>query len=367
MVVIEVSRLYHAAVLRYLKTGSNATLYSISHESDYTSIVYPHIGTYQYVYKNNTFTIEYCEEGAPISCNGDPGYFMRMRISLEGDDIIPLKEFITDAFMNDKNTQEINQVKIFTSTSRGYFASGGSIYAQTFEHMFLPESIKKDVRSSVDRFLTSKDRYKKFGRLYKTAFLLTGPPGCGKTSLVKAVALEYKRPIYILNFTKGLTDENFIDLMTELKEDAILLIEDIDAFFIDRTAVDINISFSAFINFLDGTLGRGNGVITFITANNPDHLDPAMIRPGRVDKIIKFEGPKRREIEQAFNALTDDPSGSKFADFYSHIAKTAISMSGIVDYLFRNPDTYIENIAQLIQQAKLLDEIVSDNTDKLYS
>jgi chaperone BCS1 len=180
--------------------------------------------------------------------------------------------------------------------------------------------------------------------------------------------MEYKRPIYILNFTKQMTDESFIDLMSELKEDAVLLIEDIDAFFVDRAAVDINISFSAFINFLDGTLGRGNGVIIFITANNPDRLDPAMIRPGRVDHIVKFEVPKRQEIEQAFNTMTNTPSASKFTEFYEHISNMTISMSGIVDYLFRNPDTYIENIRQLIRQAKLLNEIVSsETTDRLYN
>jgi chaperone BCS1 len=178
---------------------------------------------------------------------------------------------------------------------------------------------------------------------------LTGPPGSGKTSIIKAISLKYKRPLYTISFTKQLTDESFIDLATEIKNDSIVLIEDIDAFFVDRQAVDINISFSAFINFLDGALCTGSGIITFITANNPERLDPALIRPGRVDRIVKFEAPKKNEIRCAYKDLT---GLENFDEFYAKVPRD-ISMAGVIEYLFRYSEDPIGNINDLRNQVAM--------------
>jgi SpoVK/Ycf46/Vps4 family AAA+-type ATPase len=111
---------------------------------------------------------------------------------------------------------------------------------------------------------------------------------------------------------------------------------------------------------------RGNGVITFLTANNPDRLDPALIRPGRVDIILKFNYPRKQEVKVAFMEMTTRENDD-FEEFYQHIKNTKISMSGIIEYLFRNEKTYMKNIAELLEQTQLLHEIVNDKSDKLYS
>jgi hypothetical protein len=348
-----------------MKNAHNVLQYGIHIESDYSSVVYPCAGTFNVVYNGEEYAVEYTEEGSPKSCSGEILYYTRLTVS--HDDLSKLQEFVTTAIKCDIVTESKNQIKLFTSKSNGYFSHCGYIYTQSIAHIYLPDDIKDGIKRHIDQFLNSKKRYQTYGRLYKTAFLLTGPPGSGKTSFVKAVALEYNRPVYILNFTKALTDESFIELMTELKEDSVLLIEDIDAFFVDRQPVNINISFSAFINFLDGTLGKGNGVITFITANNPDRLDHALIRPGRIDKIVKFDKPKKKEIEACFYDMTLDANGEKFAKFYEQIAPLNTSMSGIVDYLFRNPEEYMECIDDLKKQTSYINDIVSEKTEKMFN
>lgn len=81
----------------------------------------------------------------------------------------------------------------------------------------------------------------------------------------------------------------------------------------DRTSQDINISFSCLINILDGFISKsGSGIITILTANNPDRLDTALIRPGRIDKIIKFNYPNKEEIKEAFMSLIPSKNNKEF-------------------------------------------------------
>ena len=365
---ITIPHTYHSTVLKFIKSYTDATSFTVSIDNDYNGVMYPHIGSYVCKYENEEYNVQYNEEGQPLSAGGEPTYYMRLIISHKGNNLDKLKNFVTTAILSVQETDlQGKKIRLFTSSSRGFFCNFGTAYAQDLDHIFVPPKTKSDIKHHIDAFLASKEKYIKYGRLYKAAFLLTGVPGSGKTSLVKAFALEYKRPIYVLNFTKEMSDQSFIDLMTELKSDSILLIEDIDAFFVDRQPQNINISFSAFINFLDGTLGRGDGVITFITANNPDRLDHALIRPGRIDKIVKFEAPKKREINMAFNDMVTNPTPEKFTQFYEQIKHTSINMSGIIDHLFRHPDDCVETVEQLLEQAKFVHEIVNEKTEKMFA
>ena len=115
----------------------------------------------------------------------------------------------------------------------------------------------------------------------------------------------------------------------------------------------------------DGLFSPGNGCILFMTGNNPERLDSALIRPGRVDQIIKFDYPKKKEVQKAFNAIvSDDPEN--FANFYKNISGSQISMAGIVDYLFRHPTDYLDCISELNTHTQLLHEI-TDKSSKLYT
>ena len=361
-----------------LSSSPDMKNFMILFKNDDTPCMVPSYGEFHWIDKetNNEFMISYLEEGDPVPSSMEPGgaYFKRMKISHPNLPI--LKEFVTRAITY-KEKNDDNRITIYNSCSKGYFESPTKIYAQDIDTgIYVPENIKKNIISRIDHFLDpkTKSRYIRYGRDYKLGFMLAGQSGAGKSSIIKAIAAKYDKPIYVFNFSKSLTDEVFISLMREIKNDSIILFEDIDAFFVDREPVNINISFSALLNIMDGVFSCTSGCITFLTANNPDRLDSALIRPGRIDKIIRFDYPRKAEIKAAFNDMIDidDDTGempNNFEEFYSLIKNMKITMAGIIDYLFRYhyDNLYIKNIDELLNQTQLYHEIVNDKTEKMYS
>ena len=325
----------------------------------------------------NEFLIHYMEEGdtlpSPMDMNGAV-YFKRLKIF--HPNLTALKEFITRAVTYKEKKKE-TRINVYKSNSKGYFDCPAKVYAQDFETgIYIPSAIKDEIISRIDTFLKprTKERYIRYGRDYKLSFMLAGQCGAGKSALIKSIAAKYDKSVYAFNFSKNLTDDTLINLMREVKNDSIILFEDIDAFFINREALNINISFSALLNIMDGVYTSTAGCITFITANNPDRLDSALIRPGRIDKIIRFDYPRKTEIRTAFNDMVDpDPKTGKtpdnFEEFYSHIKNVKITMAGIIDYLFRYhyDNLYIKNIEELLNQTQIYHEIINDKTEKMYA
>lgn len=351
--------------------------FSIIFNSSDNPLITPSYGEFRWIDKvtNNEFIILYAEEGNPVTVPIDlsPAYFKRFKVSHPNLSI--LNEFVTRAITY-KEPPDNDKITIYKSSHKGYFEQCCKIYSQNIDSgIYIPPEIKKSVLSHIDNFLlpNTKARYIKFGRAYKTGILLTGVPGTGKSALIKAIAGKYKKLIYVVSFSKKLDDDHFIDLIRDIKSDSILLFEDIDAYFVNREPQDINVSFSALINVLDGVYSSMSGCIIFMTANNPDRLDHALIRPGRIDKILRFDYPKKTEIRMAFFDIINDneiiDKNKEFEEFYALIKGIKISMAGIIDFLFRYYENreYITNIQELIDQTQTFYEIVNDKTDKLYS
>ena len=137
-----------------------------------------------------------------------------------------------------------------------------------------------------------------FGIPYKRNYLLAGPPGTGKTSLIFAIASMLNLNVAIVNFGPKVDDAAFMTAIAHLPSNHILLLEDIDSLFVKRKQNDgCNIiSFSGILNGLDG-MGRKHNLITFMTTNHPERLDPALLRPGRVDLQVVFSHASKEQIK----------------------------------------------------------------------
>ena len=170
-----------------------------------------------------------------------------------------------------------------------------------FNTLFLDNN-QKEIFYNIKNFLKEEEDYIKYGQPYKLNFLLHGPPGTGKTSIIYAIASELDMDVSVVSFGPKLDDATFLQAISNLPEDSLLLLEDIDALFVNRkNSGESNsmVSFSCILNILDG-MGRKHKMITFMTTNHIDKLDPALIRPGRIDNIILFDFASEDQIINMF-------------------------------------------------------------------
>lgn len=160
----------------------------------------------------------------------------------------------------------------------------------SWDDIFLEEDLKTDIRNYVEGFLSSKHIYDKVNVAWKTGCLLFGPPGTGKTSLIKTIISNYGfKPVTVQSGTQ--TNDDTITEAFEYastQEPALLYIEDLD------TLLGQTISLSHFLNMMDGISTR-KGLMVIATSNDLSKLKESVVdRPSRFDR--KWEIPLPNEI-----------------------------------------------------------------------
>ncbi|KAL4614572.1 hypothetical protein ACB092_07G063200 [Castanea dentata] len=163
----------------------------------------------------------------------------------------------------------------------------------TFEKLAMDPALKMKVKDDLDRFVRRKELYKKVGKVWKRRYLLYGPPGTGKSSLIAAMANYLKFNIYDLNLSGGrYSDADLRRTLLSTSNRSILVIEDIDcgAQLEDREQENnsdtpfIKFTLSGLLNIIDGLWSScGDERIIVFTTNHKEKLDPALLRPGRMD------------------------------------------------------------------------------------
>jgi len=156
--------------------------------------------------------------------------------------------------------------------------------------------VKEQIIADIEAFRVDKQFYRQHGIPYKRGYLLHGPPGCGKTSLISALASQYDLTICPIPLSNPkITDNVLISLMTSAPPESIIVLEDIDIVFTTHgifarnvAASSTGITFSGLTNALDGVTSTEDKII-IMTTNFRDKLNlEAMMRPGRVDRIFEI-------------------------------------------------------------------------------
>ncbi|KAK7403145.1 Complex III assembly protein translocase and chaperone [Neonectria punicea] len=185
--------------------------------------------------------------------------------------------------------------------------------------VILDEGVKEAVVDDVKDFMERQQWYVDRGIPYRRGYLLFGPPGSGKTSFIQALAGELDFSVAMINLSEmGMTDDKLAYLLTKLPKRSLLLLEDADAAFINRRQRESDgyngatVTFSGLLNALDG-VAAGEERIAFLTTNHIDRLDPALIRPGRVDLMLRIGEATRfqaaRMWDRFYGDVDEDHSG----------------------------------------------------------
>eukprot|EP01111_Echinosteliopsis_oligospora_P015178 TRINITY_DN5909_c0_g1_i1.p1 TRINITY_DN5909_c0_g1~~TRINITY_DN5909_c0_g1_i1.p1 ORF type:complete len:467 (+),score=104.79 TRINITY_DN5909_c0_g1_i1:124-1524(+) len=226
------------------------------------------------------------------------------------------------------------------------------------ESLVLHGDMLSDVLSDCERFLRNEKWYQKRGIPYRRGYLLYGPPGNGKSSLVDVVAGYFSLNICVLNLTiKNVDDQTLALIISSAPENSILLLEDVDTIFQnrdDKKEGRNNLTFSGLLNALDGLVAQ-KGRLLFITTNFIEKLDLALIREGRVDRKILIDNATKLQARQLFSQFYEIPIDDSLCDqFYSAIPDKKFSMAQIQGHCLRelNAAEAVSNVNNLFDQIK---------------
>ncbi|HZH98968.1 MAG TPA: AAA family ATPase [Fimbriimonadaceae bacterium] len=222
------------------------------------------------------------------------------------------------------------------------------------------------IRDTIEQPLLYPEIYQQYDKKPIKGLLLYGPPGCGKTLIGKATAYnltkEYSerlgKPVKeyfmyisgpkILNMWLGETErmvrEIFQTAREKAKEGRLVFIFMDEAESVLRTRSSgrwLNISNTVVPQFcaeLDGLVALEN-VVLILTSNRPDYIDPAVLRPERIDRKVKVTRPDRGSSQQILGIylhanLPLDPELSKRYDGEADCVRKEL-VEGLTDYLWR--------------------------------
>lgn len=193
---------------------------------------------------------------------------------------------------------------------------------------------KQEVREAVELPLTHFDLYKQIGIDPPRGVLMYGPPGTGKTMLAKAVAnattAAFIRVVGSEFVQKYLGEGPRMvrDVFRLARENApaIIFIDEIDAIgtkrFDSQTGADREVQriLLELLNQMDG-FDQSTNVKVIMATNRHDTLDPALMRPGRLDRKIEFPLPDRRQKRLVFQACTAKMSLADEVDLEDFVSR----------------------------------------------
>jgi transitional endoplasmic reticulum ATPase len=174
--------------------------------------------------------------------------------------------------------------------------------------------VLKELRELVEIPLKRPDLLKKLGLEPTRGVLLVGPPGTGKTLTARALAEElgvnYIAIIgpEVMGKYYGEAEARLRGVFEKAAKSApcLVFIDEIDSLAPDRSKVEGEVEkrlVAQLLGLMDG-FAKTTGVLILAATNRPDHLDPALRRPGRFDREVQFRVPDRDGRLEILNILT---------------------------------------------------------------
>ena len=265
---------------------------------------------------------------------------------------------------------------------------------KSFDNIFFEK--KQEIISYLKPFLNANNENKeineKYGIPFKCVFMLHGPPGCGKSSLIKSTIKYTKRHCVLVSWSRIKTCSDFVALFRPIKIDKkvynqdqliivfedfdanennvlkkrkemkLKLLEEINTDNYNSDKIDINdklesllkthivknndeITLEYVLNVLDGIVELNNSIV-FFTTNTLESIDPALTRPGRIDKVIKMDYINSKMLKEILQHYYVNQNYEKYKTKIRNIENKEISYSRIIQIVVesKNIDDFFKNL-----------------------
>ncbi|XP_035629080.1 mitochondrial chaperone BCS1 isoform X2 [Oncorhynchus keta] len=258
--------------------------------------------------------------------------------------------------------QEEGRTVMYTALGSEWRPFGFPRRRRPLSSVVLEEGLADRIVDDVKEFIGNPKWYTDRGIPYRRGYLLYGPPGCGKSSFITALAGELGYSICLMSLSdRSLSDDRLNHLLSVAPQQSIILLEDVDAAFVSRELLPTEsplayqgmgrLTFSGLLNALDG-VASSEARIVFMTTNFIDRLDPALIRPGRVDLKQYVGHCTHWQLTQMFRRFYPAESateGDRFAEsaLATHPNISAAQVQGHFMLFKMDPTGSIDNVAKM--------------------
>lgn len=245
-------------------------------------------------------------------------------------------------------------------------------YKRALDTVIIGEDTKEALLNHIETFKKEKAWYRDNGIPYRTGIILEGPPGTGKTSLVKALCCHLQKDLYLIDFS-SVTNKVLEQCLTDLPEGSIVVIEDIDTANLENrgskmledgseekevleasvplTSKKDSLSSMFGLLSLGGVLNAFDGItsaedrILIATSNCAKDLDPALLREGRFDLKLKIGYMTDETLKQYLSRFYPE-----YTAYSNWKIKRGIAPCKVQKLVFDNRDDPEEVLRQICDQ-----------------
>lgn len=229
---------------------------------------------------------------------------------------------------------DISRIGILSKRNLNTITTSGNLHLKTLERL--------------KHFLANEQWYLDNGIPYKHVILLHGPPGTGKTTILKMLASETERDLVMLD-TTAWCQNLFGRIYEDSGKSPIVAFEDLDRTnFKDRIehfrtmGGNTSNNLSVMLNLLDGVY-TPHGLICVITMNDISTIEPALLRPGRINDMVYIDVLQPVDVMHYIK--------HRYGDVCLHDEFTAIAASTLSDLYARYPSCYKSFYTALMQSS----------------
>ena len=313
-------------------------------------------GTHMITYESHMIQIIYKRESEVLAMADELKCYETLQLGgLEQQNLL---DFVEAARSSNANPERNDKLICRILKQGGMWGVLCKLSKRSDKTLFMDVDLE-EIFQQIQTFFDDEEDYVEHGVPFKMNFLFHGIPGTGKTSLIYTIASHFNFDIAFLNITRDLDDNTFTRAVTNLPDNSILVLEDIDALFVERDS-KCGVSFSTVLNVLDG-MTKKHKLLTFLTTNYKDRLDSALKRSGRIDYELEFSYATKKQTKAMFSYFFDE----HLEEFLKFTKKLKFTTSDLHKFLFkyRKATNIMEHIDEFVE---IINKNIESTPDHFY-